>query len=231
MPALRLSPALLMIGMLSAVVPASAQPGWGAPGWDRASRSDWNAPRLSSGRDDREGKVDADQFVADDAAGQLGHGPIAVAAIEGDGNDARQSAIYEAAMVDQLVKAGYDTMRPDPAGGQVAEIRVIRDVLVPEERKRKPVSGEMTVGTSNRGSMVGMAVGIDLTKPRKALVSTRLEARVRDRATGRPLWEGRATIATREGDGHWDDQAIARSLAAALFAKFPVDRSRPLANP
>ena len=42
------------------------------------------------------------------------------------------------------------------------------------EPPHKPVSGEMTMGVSNRGSMMGMAVLVDLTKPDKALISTRL---------------------------------------------------------
>lgn len=130
-------------------------------------------------------------------------------------------AVYEAAVIDQLVKAGYDTTKPDPQGGQIAELKIVRDVLVPQEAKRKPVSGEMTIGASNYGTYTGMAIGVDLSKPKKALVSTRLEARVRDRATGKPLWEGRAEIATREGDSKWTDQAIATRLAQALFDRFP----------
>jgi hypothetical protein len=135
--------------------------------------------------------------------------------------DTRDRAVYEAAVIDQLVKAGYDTTKPDPAGGQIAELKIVRDVLVPQEAKRKPVSGEMTIGASNYGTYTGMAIGVDLSKPRKALISTRLEARVRDRATGKPLWEGRAEIATREGDSKWTDQAIATRLAQALFERFP----------
>ena len=71
-----------------------------------------------------------------------------------------------------------------------------------------------------------MAVNIDLSKPRSALISTTLEARIRDRASGRVLWEGRADIATRQGDEHWPATAIATRLAAALFDRFP-DRSGP----
>jgi hypothetical protein len=79
----------------------------------------------------------------------------------------------------------------------------------------------MEVGVSNRGSYQALAIGVDLSKPRKALLSTRLEARIRDRASGAVLWEGRADIATRAGDPKWTDQAIATKLAAALFSGFP----------
>lgn len=200
------------------------RPGWGAPA------AEWPNRRTNAGPDSREGKVDADSFVADDAAAALGHGAITVTTLAGSTAGNSDQAAYEAAIVDQLVKAGYETARPDPDSGQVAEIRIVRDTLVPEEARRKPVSGEMDVGVSNRGSSVGLAVAVDLSKPRKALISTRLEARLRDRATGKALWEGHATIATREGDDHWSEQAIASRLAAALFAHFPDGSSGTVAR-
>ncbi|HZV18464.1 MAG TPA: hypothetical protein VFF84_07245 [Sphingobium sp.] len=223
----RLTSAVLMIAALAAAAPALAQPGWGRPGWASSPYGGWGTTRAqprSDGRDSREGRVDAAQFVADDAGDALGHGPIAVVAAPEEGSAAQapgDRAYYEAAVIDQLVKAGYDTTAPNPDGGQVAELRIVREILVPPEAKRKPVSGEGMVGVSNRGTMTGMAIAVDLSKPKKALVSTRLEARLRDRVTGKALWEGRAEIATREGDAKWTDQAIAGRLAAALFAHFP----------
>lgn len=215
--------AILLLAALAGAAPALAQYGWGRSGWGRSPFDDGRMLRSSaSARDDREGRVDAAHFIADDAGDQLGHGPIAVTTMPGTTEPARASADYEAAMIDQLVKAGYDTMKPDPQGGQVAQIRIVRDVLVPQEDKRKPVSGEVTMGASNRGTMMGMAVAVDLSKPRKALVSTRMEAQIIDRASGKALWEGRAEIATREGDDKWTDQAIANRLAAAMFDRFPT---------
>ena len=102
------------------------------------------------------------------------------------------------------------------------ELRLIRREVRPKEPPRKPVSGAMAVGVSNRGTMTGMAVNVDLSKPRGALVSTRLEARIRDRANDTLLWEGRAEMATRDGDSRWDQQAIAARLAEALFDGFPT---------
>ena len=62
---------------------------------------------------------------------------------------------------------------------------------------------------------------VDLSKPLPPLVSTRLEARIRDRATNAVLWEGRAEVATRDGDEKWSEQDIAARLAEALFDGFP----------
>ena len=106
--------------------------------------------------------------------------------------------------------------------GQTVELNIRHAEAEPAEAPHKPVSGEMAVGVSSRGgSYEALGLNIDLSKPRKALLSTRLEARIRDKATGAVLWEGRADIATRDGDPKWTDQAIATKLAGALFAGFP----------
>ncbi|WP_260929042.1 DUF4136 domain-containing protein [Novosphingobium sp. 9] len=74
---------------------------------------------------------------------------------------------------------------------------------------------------SNYGSAYGLAINVDLSKPRSALVSTRLDVRILDKATGKPLWEGYATIATRDGDDGWTETKIANRLSEALFDDFP----------
>lgn len=215
--------ALTVLSLLVTATPALAQ-------WDRSQRG-WGDPRLdaprapartSNSRDTREGKVNAAQFMADGAAAQLGQGAVEISTLTGALGEVEDRAAYEAAIIDQLVKAGYDTLAPSEAeSGQVTELRIRREVLVPQEGKRNPVSGEMMVGVGTHGSMMGMAVAVDLSKPKGALVSTRLEARILDKKSGNPLWEGRAEIATREGDSRWSDQAIATRLAEALFDRFP----------
>jgi len=168
--------------------------------------------------------VEVNRFVAEGNTAQaLGHGAIAVSSgTEGqDYVPQGNRAAFEAAVVDQLVHAGYDTAHALPAGGQLAELKVTQTVVEPAEARRKPVSGEVAMSVGNRGTAYGMALNVDLTKPLPPLVSTKLEARIRDRATGTVLWEGRAEVATREGDEKWSDQAIAARLAEALFDGFP----------
>lgn len=220
----RLPLALLILTAAAGADPVVAQPlggfdgGWGGRGWDRGP-----GPTRRGGADSREGKVQVSRFLAEDVdVRSLGHGSIGVSAMPGSTGDARSGATFEAAVVDQLAKAGYDTVAQNAGSGQIAEVRVIHDVVRPEEGKRNPVSGEATVGVSNRGSYTGLALNVDLTKPAKALVSTRLMARIKDRATGAVLWEGRADIITRDGDDRWTEQAIATRLAAALFEEFPA---------
>lgn len=164
-------------------------------------------------------RVDVEAFRATGSAEVLGKGPITVAAAPGAEAEWKLP-VYEAAVVDQLAKLGYDTAVSGAAGGQLAQIGISHQVVVPEEPKRKPVSGEMAVGVSNRGSYTAMGLNIDLTKPRKAIVATRLDVHIRDRASDRVLWEGHAIAQTREDDEGLDNGAVAARLASALFAKF-----------
>ena len=215
--------AVALIAM--AASPALAQR-WGYPGaypyggdrfgWDRPAR-----PIASPDRG-REGKVEVTRFLADGAAAQaLGQGTISVSAAADGTVDARERATYEAAVIDRLAGVGYDTATKAGDEGQTVELHIRHAEAEPAEAPHKPVSGEMAVGVSNHGSYQALGLNIDLSKPRKALLSTRLEARIRDKATGAVLWEGRADIATRDGDPRWTDQAIATKLAGALFAGFP----------
>lgn len=204
-------------------------PGWGGPGWDSAG---WSGPGWSDRAPARssatgEGKVQVSTFVAEgEAAAALGKGRIAVTETPAGGGvaDPRELATYEAAVIDALARAGYDTANPDPAGGQITEVRLLHTEAVPAEAPHKPVSGEMMMGVSNRGSMMGMAINVDMTKPRGALIATRLEARIKDRTSGAVLWEGNARILTRAGDARWGDGRIAAKLADALFERFPAAR-------
>jgi hypothetical protein len=93
--------------------------------------------------------------------------------------------------------------------------------VVPEELPHKPVSGEMSMGVSNRGFGYGAAIAIDLSKPRKAIIATRIDVRIRDKASHRVLWEGHAQGQTRMTDNGNDDTRMATRLSSALFAKFP----------
>jgi len=178
----------------------------------------------SRSKDAREGRVQVDRFVGEgDAASLLGKGSVSITSESADQNWTPGTArsVYEAAVESQLIGAGYDTIHSGNAPGQVAELRLSRDVLTAAEEKRSPVSGSAAVSVGTYGSAYGLALNVDMTKPRTALVSTRLEARIIDKATGRVLWEGRAVIATREGDDKWNDTEIAARLSEALFDGFP----------
>ena len=223
---LTLSVLSLSLSFLAA--PALARPGgWGGGGWgaDPYGRH-WptsSALERSRASGPAEGKVEISRFVAENIdLALLGKGTITVAAAPlGENAEERELSTYESAVTDRLAQVGYQTATTVDAATQLAEVRVTHATVVPEEAPHEAVSGEMEVGVSNRGSGVAMAINIDLTKPLKALISTRLDARIRDKASGKVLWEGRADIITREGSTRWNDNAIATRLAKALFDGFP----------
>ena len=219
----RLLPAAVAAALALTGTALLAQPGgWGGPGW--AAGPGW-ASRNARAATSLEGQIDVARFRADgvDPAALL-NGPIVVIHMPGDdgADDARLNATFEAAVEGQLVKAGYRAGQGGESGGQIAEVRIVRVEAEPAEEKRNPVSGELSVGVSNRGSKVGLAIAVDGSKPRTALVATRLETRIRDRASGQVRWEGRAQRFSRDGVERWDDDAIAARLARSLFAGFPA---------
>ena len=183
-------------------------------------------------------QIDVETFRAADAGDQLGKGRIVVSdapsrpprnsdgddsAIVVTGDTEAKLPVYQSAVVDQLAHKGYDISHiANP--GQLVEVMITSDVVIPEEARHKPVSGEMSVGVSNRGSGYGLALAVDLSKPRKAIMATRMDVRIRDKATRKVLWEGYAqgqSRATENGSDGIDDGHMATRLAVALFSRFP----------
>lgn len=204
-------------------------PGWGGGGWGGPGWGGYDGPRRGAGAAEPSSRIDVTSYRSADALALLGKGKIVVAGVDAPAEDLEQGAdeptpdkvpVYEAAVVDALVGHGYDTQTVSDAG-QIAQVAVSHQVVVPEEQKHSPVSGAMSTTVSNRGSAVSLGVALDFTKPAKAIVSTRMDVRIRDKASGRVLWEGHAEGVAREGEGGLDDGKMAARLAKALFARFP----------
>jgi hypothetical protein len=236
---------------LASAVPALAQSypgGWGGRG-PRGPWQDGYGQVATQGNAEPSKRIDVETFRAADAGDALGKGRIVVVdtpppappppepgaepgapppayatALPGNNDGPRtiddKLPVYEAAVVDQLAGKGYDIAT---AGNpqQLVEIAVSHDVVIPEEAPHKPISGEVSVGVSNRGVGYGGALMIDLSKPRKAIIATRIDVRIRDKATHRVLWEGYAQGQARMTDSGFDDTRMATRLSTVLFAKFP----------
>jgi len=238
-PMMTRMPKLMLISTVMALVlaaPALAQPygGWG-------NRGGWPAGDgrvASQGNAEPSKRIDVETFRAADAGDALGKGRIVVVdtpppapppsettpgylpgSNDGPPPDDKLP-VYEAAVIDQLANKGYDIATVGNPQ-QLIELTVNHDVVVPEELPHKPVSGEVSVGVSNRGYGYGGALFIDLSKPRKAIIATRMDVRIRDKATRRVLWEGYAQGQARATDSGLDDTHMATRLSAALFARFP----------
>ena len=233
---LLMSPVIALV--LAVPVCAQSYPGgWGG----RGMRSGWpDGPQrvVTQGNAEPSKRIDVETFRAADGGDALGKGRIVVVDVTPPaappaeatpgmlpGNSDAPAGedklpVYEAAVIDRLATRGYDiATAANPQ--QLVEIAVSHDVVVPEELPHKPVSGEVSMSVSNRGSGFGGALFIDLSKPRKAIIATRLDVRIRDKATHRVLWEGHAQGQARMTGSGFDDTRMATRLAGALFAKFP----------
>ena len=219
---MKLTGASLLLVLAGFVATASpAQPyGWGGPYLSPMMPPTGYLPY--GVRDPREGKVQVQTFVASTpAAAALGHGPIVVAAGPASQDVGLEHGAFETALVDQLARSGYQTSASPASSGQTIEFVVTHQLIQPPEPPHNPVTGGLAVGGGSRGSGVGLGIGIDLSKPLKALIATRLEARIRDSATHELLWQGQAEVFAREGDKHWSGPLMAQRLSAALFRSFP----------
>ncbi len=226
---------LMSVLAITLAAPAMAQPYPGGYGgrWGGPQRVGTQAGAEPSGH------IDVETFRAADAGDQLGKGRIVVSdappraprhhdtdddnAIVVTGDTEAKLPVYQAAVVDQLANKGYDISHiANPS--QMVEVMITSDVVIPEEAPHKPISGEMSVGVSNRGSGYGLALAVDLSKPARAIMATRMDVRIRDKATRKVLWEGYAqgqSRATENGSDGINDGRMATRLAVALFARFP----------
>ena len=239
---------LLMATMivLAQPAPATAQRrgergAWSEGAWSEGGWPEGDGRVVTQANAEPSKRIDVDTFRAADAGAALGKGRIVVVEATPPAPPPNMTPepepgllpgrndmpppqdklpVYEAAVIDRLAAKGYDiATAADPQ--QLVEIGVSHDVVVPEELPHKPVSGEVSMTVSNRGSGFGGALFIDLSKPRKAIVATRLDVRIRDKATRRVLWEGYAQGQARMTDSGYDDTQMATRLAGALFARFP----------
>ena len=162
--------------------------------------------------------VSVTRFVGEQPA-QLGRGPIAVRPAPGTPADAPAFAPYRQAVANELARVGYQVVPGDDAA-QVAEVR-LSTAVERAGRGRNPVSVGVGGSTGSYGSGLGMGVGIDLSGPPPDIDHTQMGVVIRDRADGRPLWEGRAEFAASVNSRYGNPPAAAAKIAAALFAGFP----------
>jgi hypothetical protein len=165
------------------------------------------------------GKVDVTRFHAPELA-SIGRSTIAVEPAPGEDGSSLAFRAYAAAVARQLVLLGYREAAPGTASPQVATVRIERQAWRPE-RRGGPVSVGVGGSTGSYGSGVGLGIGIDLSGPPPEQVETLLAVTIKDRASGKPLWEGRASFTVRASSPLANTELGAAKLAEALFKGFP----------
>lgn len=164
------------------------------------------------------GPVEVTRFHVPDTS-RLGRGAIAVEPAPGMVADSLEWRTYAAAVGRQLTLVGYNEQAAG-SGAQVALVRLQRRTLQPA-RDRSPVSVGVGGSTGSYGSGLGLGVGFDLSGPPPDVVETELAVTIRDRASGQPLWEGRAGFSVTAKSPLANSQLGAAKMAEALFKGFP----------
>lgn len=164
------------------------------------------------------GPVEVTRFHLPDTA-MLGQGSVAVVAAPGMDPASLELRAFSGAVARELQRLGYREVAA-PDGGQQAEVRLERHTVQPE-RTRSPVSVGVGGSAGSYGSGLGVGVGFDLSGPPPAMTDTLLGVMIRDKASGKVLWEGRARFAVRATSPLATTELGAAELARALFRDFP----------
>lgn len=165
------------------------------------------------------GPVEVTRFHVPELA-TLGRGLIAVEPAPGQNGDSLEFQSYAGAVARQLVLLGYTEARSGAASPQVATVRIERRSFR-ADRARSPISVGVGGQTGSYGSGVGLGIGLDLSGPPPEQVETLLSVTIRSRASGKALWEGKASFTVRAASPLAQTQLGAAKLAEALFKGFP----------
>jgi hypothetical protein len=168
--------------------------------------------------------VTVTRFIAADAALVPPHGTFAVTTPAGVDPAALEWRPWIDAITRELAARGFAlavAATPDaPPPDLVAEVRVDRQTGH-VDRTRPPVSVGMAGETGSWHSGFGLGIGFSLGGSPRDLVTTHLVVTLRDRASGRPLWEARAENTENARGKRGGVDIAAPRLAQAVFTGFP----------
>ncbi len=164
------------------------------------------------------GPVEVTRFHVEDVS-PLGKGTIAVEPAAGADANSLEWQTYRGAVMRQLILVGYAEAAPG-SGAQVATLKLARSTILPDGSSG-PVSVGLGGSTGSYGSGLGVGVGFNLSPKPKAMVATDLAVSIRDRASGKVLWEGRASFTVGSGSPLASTGLAAPKMAEALFQGFP----------
>lgn len=161
------------------------------------------------------GPVEVARFHLPDTT-MLGQGTIAVMPGPGMNPTSLEQRSYETAVAAELTRLGYATNSAG-SGAQLAMVRVTRH-NGPGASGSPPVRIIGGGTTGSYGTAAGVGLSFALGAPQ---VATELSVIIRDAASGKALWEGRASFTVPASSPLASTQLGAPKLAQALFAGFP----------
>ncbi|MES2289783.1 MAG: DUF4136 domain-containing protein [Pseudomonadota bacterium] len=127
---------------------------------------------------------------------------------------------YEDAVGRELARLGFG---PDDAPRYSYVVEVSRETRAAPVR-RSPVTIGIGGGTGGYGGGLGLGASFGLGGNRsREATTTQLFVQLRERSTGKAVWEGRAQTESRPSDN-----AVVDRLAVALFRDFPGESGRTI---
>ena len=178
--------------------------------------------------------IEVTRFHTPETIASLGRGAVVVIAAPGEDAGSLETGAWLAAVQRELTAMGFAASTPGAADG-IAEVRIERQNRRDEAPRQGPVSVGVGGATGGWNSGLGLGIGLNLGGGSRQYVSTRLSVVIRDRVSGKALWEGRAENTERTkarasavgagtgagtGTGAGADMAAAR-MTKALFSLFP----------
>lgn len=174
------------------------------------------------------GPVEVTRFHSPELAA-LGKGSIAVEPAPGQDGTSLEWRAYQSAVQRQLSLLGYGEPTAGVPSAQVAQLRLARSTYQPERSGGGPVSVGVGGSTGSYGSGLGVGIGINLSPRPSAQVQTELGVIIKDRASTRALWEGRASFTVRASSPLASTSLGAAKMAEALFKGFPGQSGETIA--
>ena len=163
--------------------------------------------------------IEVTRFHVPESIGALEHRAVAVGPAEGGAVAGIEQQLWLDAVGRELATIAFGTATPG-AADILAEVRVERERLRTGAR-RGPVSVGLGGSTGGWHSGVGLGLGFTLGGGPREVVQTRLSVTLRDRISGRALWEGRADNVEKAGSRAASAGPAATRIAHALFTGFP----------
>lgn len=163
--------------------------------------------------------VDVTRFHTPESLAEARSGAAAVVAAAGMDGESLETRAWLAAVQSEITTLGFGEATPG-AADRIVEVRVERQTTR-SERTRNPVSVGLGGSTGGWHSGVGLGVGFSFGGGPKERTFTRLAVVIRDRQSGRALWEGRAENSESAKDKRASVEIAAPRLAHALFTGFP----------
>lgn len=169
--------------------------------------------------------VEVTRFHVNEA---IAPGAIATAPIAGQDGGTIEFRTYSIAVARELARLGFAEGDKAPYVAEIGYARDTREALA----KRSPVTIGIGGGSFGRhvGVGLGTSFGIGGDGSRKVVVS-RLEVRLKRKADGTVIWEGRAQTEAGENAPAAQPGLAAEKLSRALFSGFPGESGQTITVP